>query len=123
MRTMIRAGIAVGLALAIAGPVSADSRIRPARLGELVIVTRCDGAEITGDVGAWASADAFYVKPPDSSARLIKASDVLTIRAASNGERLDLPDHHSSNKALVVVVATIGGLLVLAALAHGLAKS
>jgi hypothetical protein len=74
-------------------------------------------------VGTWSGSDAFYVKSPDTSAVLIRLSDIQTIRAASGGELLDVPDRHSSSRLVIVVAAVAAGLVILAAIGHGLAKS
>ncbi|HET6955343.1 MAG TPA: hypothetical protein VFI56_02140 [Vicinamibacterales bacterium] len=97
--------------------------MRRGKLGELVVVTRCDGTQLTGDIGTWAGSDGFYVKPPDSSAVLMRVSDIRTMIAASNGESLDVPYRRQRSKPLILGVAIAVGVLILAAAGRGLAKS
>jgi len=126
MKRSLQTILAIALAFLVATQAAAQetAHSRRAHDGELVIVTMRDGMQITGDVGQWVGNKGFYIKPPDSTARLVRVSDVRSIRSAVDGSALGLPDRTAAlSRGQKIAIAVAAASVILALIGHGLGQT
>src|SRR4051812_32280236 len=125
MKRTLRSALAVGLAVLLGVPLSAQqSTLRlpppePAAKGQEVVVTTRDGREITGAIGNWIDDVGFHVRPDDGKVWLIHPQDIVSMNDARTGRQLYPPLRRGPNRittanaVMIGVLATIGGILLL----------